>query len=66
MYAQNDARISLSVPATDSLMKQLGKSYRYRIYPGVGHGFLRSRDIPAVADTAWTAVVEFFHAHLGA
>ena len=66
VYAQNDARISLSVPATDFLMKQLGKSYRYRIYPGVGHGFLRSRDIPAVADTAWTAVVEFFHAHLGA
>jgi len=66
VYAQNDARISLSVPATDSLMKALGKSYEYRIYPGVGHGFLRSRDDPAVADTAWTAVVRFFRARLGA
>ena len=66
VYAQNDARISLSVPATDSMLEKLGKSYQYRIYPGVGHGFLRSRDIPAVADTAWTAVVQFFHTHLGA
>src|SRR5579864_4609735 len=65
VYAEKDARISLSVPGTDSLMKKMGKAYQYRVYPGVGHGFLRSRDIPAVADTAWTNVVEFFRAHLG-
>ena len=66
VYAENDARISLSVPGTDSVMKALGKSYEYRIYPGVGHGFLRSRDNPAVADTAWAAVVGFLRARLGA
>lgn len=65
VYAEKDARISLSVPSTDSLMKRLGKAYRYRVYPGVGHGFIRSRDVPAVADTAWSDVIDFFRAQLG-
>lgn len=65
VYAEKDARISLSVPGTDSLMRRLGKSYQYRVYPGVGHGFLRARDIPAVADTAWADVIGFFKAKLG-
>lgn len=65
VYAEKDARISLSVPGTDSLMKKLGKSYQYRIYPGVGHGFIRSRDIPAVTDTAWMDVITFFRKSLG-
>jgi carboxymethylenebutenolidase len=65
VYAEKDARISLSVPSTDSMMKRLGKAYRYRVYPGVGHGFIRSRDVPAVTDTAWADVVSFFRATLG-
>jgi len=47
------------------MMKKLGKSYQYRIYPGVGHGFIRSRDIPAVTDTAWSNIIDFFKAKLG-
>ena len=65
VYAEKDARISLSVPGTDSLMKKLGKSYQYRIYPGVGHGFIWSRDVPAVTDTAWMDVLAFFRRNLG-
>jgi len=65
VYAEKDARISLSVPSTDSMMKKLGKSYQYRIYPGVSHGFIRARDIPAVTDTAWSNIVDFFRAKLG-
>ena len=65
VYAEKDARISLSVPSTDSMMKRLGKSYQYRIYPGVSHGFIRARDIPAVTDTAWSNIVDFFRAKLG-
>lgn len=65
VYAEKDARISLSVPATDSMLRKLGKTYRYRVYPGVGHGFLRARDVPAVADTAWADVLAFFRARLG-
>ncbi|HKV72585.1 MAG TPA: dienelactone hydrolase family protein [Gemmatimonadales bacterium] len=65
VYAEKDARISLSVPATDSMMRKLGKAYQYRIYPGVGHGFIRSRDIPAVTDTAWSNIIDFFRAKLG-
>jgi hypothetical protein len=30
----------------------------------VGHGFLRSRDVPAVADSAWTVIVGFLRQEL--
>src|SRR5439155_235133 len=41
-------------------VKQYAKDYRYTVYPGVGHGFLRSRERPEVADSAWGNVVRFF------
>lgn len=40
-YAQDDARITLTVPKTEKLMKQAGKAYYPVIYPGAGHGFMR-------------------------
>ena len=64
VYGENDARINAGVPAAAEAMKQAGKSYEYAVYPGVGHGFLRSRDNPAVADSAWRTVVRFFRAEL--
>src|SRR6266568_2626718 len=53
VYAENDARIDAGLPDAAAAMKAAGKDYPYAIYPGVGHGFLRSRDVPAVADSAW-------------
>lgn len=64
VYAENDARINAGVPDAVAALRSAGKDYPYRIYPGVGHGFLRSRDNPAVADTAWATIVQFFRAKL--
>ena len=64
VYAENDARIDAGLPDAAAAMKAAGKDYPYAIYPGVGHGFLRSRDVPAVADSAWRAVVRFFRENL--
>jgi carboxymethylenebutenolidase len=64
VYAENDARIDAGLSDAAAAMKAAGKSYPYTIYPGVGHGFLRSREKPEVADSAWHAVIRFFRAQL--
>jgi carboxymethylenebutenolidase len=46
-YAGNDARISVTVPATIEQMKAAGKAYESVIYDGAGHGFMRAGDAPA-------------------
>ena len=69
LYGGNDARISSTVPATDSTMKRLGKSYEYHILDGAGHGFLRAQDQSpanqAAAEQAWPKTIAFFRAKLG-
>ena len=64
VYAENDARINAGLEETAAAIKQAAKDYQYRIYPGVGHGFLRAREKPEVADSAWSAVIRFFRAQL--
>src|SRR5258705_9009652 len=64
VYAENDARIDAGLPDATAAMKAAGKDYPYAIYPGVGHGFLRTREKPEVADSAWNAVIRFFRAQL--
>ena len=48
-----DARISAAMPALDSIMKAMGKSYTGTNYEGAIHGFLRAQDDrkPAVPDS---------------
>jgi carboxymethylenebutenolidase len=69
LYGGNDARINATIPATDSSMKRLGKSYQYEIFDGAGHGFLRAQDNnaanSAAARQAWPKTVAFFKAKLG-
>ena len=48
-YAENDARINTAIPAVDSTMTALGKSYETVIYPGAGHAYMRAGDDPATA-----------------
>jgi carboxymethylenebutenolidase len=60
VYAQDDARIDAGLADVARAVQHAGVDYRYTVYAGVGHGFLRSRDNPAVADSAWRAVVRFF------
>lgn len=69
LYGGNDARINATIPAADSAMQQLGKSYEHRIFEGAGHGFLRAQDTnpanAAAAQQAWPRAVAFLKARLG-
>lgn len=69
LYGGNDARINATIPATDSAMKRLGKSYEYHIFEGAGHGFLRGQDSNpanlAASQQAWPRTIAFFKARLG-
>jgi carboxymethylenebutenolidase len=64
VYGENDARINAGLNDAAAAMKAAGKDYPYTVYPGVGHGFLRSREKPEVADSAWANVIRFFRAQL--
>jgi carboxymethylenebutenolidase len=69
LYGGNDARINATIPATDSTMKVLGKSYESHIFEGAGHGFLRAQDNnpanAAASVQAWPKTIAFFRQHLG-
>lgn len=41
-YAQNDARITATVPATRDAMQAAGKKYDSVVYDAAGHGFMRA------------------------
>lgn len=64
VYAEHDARINAQLPDLLAALKATGKDYRHAVYPGTGHGFLRTRDNPAAADSAWRAIVRFFRTEL--
>jgi carboxymethylenebutenolidase len=46
-YGGNDNRINAMIPDSEKQMKGLGKTYEPVIYPGAGHGFMRSGEDPA-------------------
>jgi carboxymethylenebutenolidase len=64
VYAEDDARIDAGLRDVDAAVRTYHKDYHYTVYPGVGHGFLRTRDKPAVADSAWHTLVGFFREKL--
>jgi carboxymethylenebutenolidase len=49
-YAENDARIDATIPATKDVMKELGKTYDPVVYAGAGHGFMRSGEAPDASE----------------
>jgi carboxymethylenebutenolidase len=72
-----DARIGASMPAIDSMMKVLGKSYASKNFDGATHGFMKSQDDPkatrdlaeeaanlAATKEAWPRTVEFLKRQL--
>jgi carboxymethylenebutenolidase len=65
VYADRDARITGDIPTVAMAARQGGVDYRFKVYRDVGHGFLRTREKPAVAEEAWSDVIAFLHAHLG-
>lgn len=59
-YAENDSRITSSVPDAAAAMKKDGKTYEPVVYKGAGHGFMRMGEQPGAAgankearDAAW-------------
>jgi len=69
-YGGNDARINATIPAADSTMKRLGKSYEYHIFDGAGHGFLSGQEGAdganmTASQQAWPKTIAFFKAKLG-
>ncbi len=45
-YGGNDARVTMTVPKTEELMKKAGKTYEPVTYDGAGHGFMRAGEAP--------------------
>lgn len=45
-YAENDARINATLPATIEAMKELKKKFDPVTYEGAGHGFMRAGEAP--------------------
>jgi carboxymethylenebutenolidase len=50
-YGGDDARVNATIPDTEALMAEAGKTYEPVIYEGAGHGFMRA----GVADDASAA-----------
>lgn len=69
LYAGDDQRINARIPATDTIMRRLGKSYDVHFFEGAGHGFLRAQEgreaNRVAAERAWPLTVAFFRNYLG-
>jgi carboxymethylenebutenolidase len=74
-----DARIGAAIPAVDSVMKRLGKTFTSTNYDGATHGFMRSQDDPkatrdlaeeaanfTATKDAWPRTIDFLKRNLGA
>ena len=45
-YGGKDQRVNATIEKTKEYMQQAGKTFKYEIYPGAGHAFMRSGDDP--------------------
>lgn len=66
VYAENDARINANLPDVEAAMQRLGKSFRYTIYPGTGHGFLRRSEAADQVERGWNDIFAFLGRQLAA
>lgn len=70
LYGGTDARIGATIPAADSAMRAMKKTYTHHSYEGAGHGFLRQQSGQNGANLtatqqAWPATISWFRRHLG-
>lgn len=63
VFAESDERINASLPAAEAKMKELGKNYTQKIYPGTQHAFMNftnpGRYNAEQAKIAWADVTAF-------
>ncbi len=68
LFAENDARVNVTIEPAKKELDRLGKTFDYTIFPGAGHGFLRAQTaVPAnleAATKAWPMTLDFFRKHL--
>lgn len=70
LYGSEDNRVNSTIPAADSTLRALARTYVPTIYAGAGHGFLRQQGGQAGANltasqAAWPATIAWFRKHLG-
>ena len=78
LSGSKDGRIGAMMPAIDSLMKSMGKSYSGTNYEGAVHGFLRAQDDPkatrdqveeaanlAATKDGWPKTIAFLKKNMG-
>lgn len=67
IYAETDERINQVIPAVEAVMKQHGKTFEKKIFPGTQHAFhndTRDRYVPEAAKAAWNDTLAWFAEHL--
>jgi carboxymethylenebutenolidase len=69
LYGADDARVDATIPAADSMMKRLGRTYDHFLFTGAGHGFLRdqagrSGANLAATQEAWPKTIAWFRTNL--
>ena len=57
-YAENDARVNVTIEPAAQTLSKLEKSFEPITYPGVGHGFLRMGTAPDASDAYKTQTAE--------
>lgn len=69
LYGGADARIGATVPATQAMMKELGKTYEPHSFEGAGHAFLSGQEGQnganlRASEQAWPMAVAFLKKYL--
>lgn len=54
-YGGDDQRVNSTIERTEQMMQQAGNIYKYEIYEGAGHAFMRSGDDPNGTEANVTA-----------
>jgi carboxymethylenebutenolidase len=69
LYAEDDARVNVTIEPAAEEMGRLGKTFEWYMYPGAGHGFVRQQEGReganlSAAERAWEQMFIFLHEHL--
>jgi carboxymethylenebutenolidase len=70
LYGGSDARVDATIPAADSALRALGRTYEHVVFAGAGHGFLRQQTGMnganlAATRAAWPLTIAWFRKYLG-
>lgn len=69
LYAEDDARVNVTIEPAAKEMERLGKTFEWYMYPGAGHGFVRQQEGRdganlSATERAWEQMFIFLHEHL--